>query len=75
MILLVVVACGWIMYKGYCQSYKHQQALLAEAMSRRSDRAAVEVEIGPTSHPAEKRREVILAEARKEALNGKRQGA
>ena len=50
-------------------------ALLAEAMSRRSDRAVVEVEIGPTSHPAEKRRQEILAEARKEALNGKRQGA
>ena len=83
MILLVIATCSWMMYKGYCQSYKHQQELLAEAKSRRSARAPVEIEIRPRSvldgvrkaqpsAPKVTRREAIRAMARMQAMNGKR---
>ena len=56
--------------------------LLAEvtvAKSRKSSptfhHPTEEIEMGTTKQPAEIRRETIRAQARKEALNGRRQGA
>ena len=50
-------------------------AEVAVAKSRKSDHPTEEIEMDTTKQPDEIRRETIRAQARKEALNGKRQGA
>ena len=81
----VVVVAALLASVYYIRSRRAQTAmnsmnfeLLAEvavAKSRRSEHPTEEIEMGTTKQPAEIRRETIRAQARKEALNGKRQGA
>ena len=78
----VVVVAALLASVYYIRSRRAQTAmnfeLLAEvavAKSRRSEHPTEEIEMGTTKQPAEIRRETIRAQARKEALNGRRQGA